>query len=212
MPTRRSVTRVAAALALVMSAVVQAQPRVQPDRHGPDRREREHERERYQTPHWVFDGRFHHNHYYPAIGYSIGALPFGFVTLAHRGVPYYFQGGVWYQRNGPGFIVVRPPVGLAVPALPPAYATIWAGNVPYYYANDVYYVQTPGGYAVVPPPMQELQAQPVQPVPPPVVAAPAPAPSAPQPMWYFCDAANAYYPYVKECPGPWRPVPATPPR
>src|SRR5437870_8970525 len=37
--------------------------------HAQERRERrEHERERFQTPHWVFDDRFHHNHYYPAVG------------------------------------------------------------------------------------------------------------------------------------------------
>src|SRR5207244_1357382 len=36
--------------------------------HAQERRERrEHERERFQTPHWVFDDRFHHNHYYPAV-------------------------------------------------------------------------------------------------------------------------------------------------
>lgn len=30
-------------------------------------------------------------------------------------------------------------------------------------------------------------------------------------MWYHCDSAKAYYPYVKQCAGAWRPVPATPP-
>lgn len=30
--------------------------------------------------------------------------------------------------------------------------------------------------------------------------------------WYFCDKANGYYPYVKECPGGWRKVPPTPPQ
>jgi hypothetical protein len=25
-------------------------------------------------------------------------------------------------------------------------------------------------------------------------------------FWYYCDAAGAYYPYVKECPGGWRTV------
>ena len=43
--------------------------------------------------------------------------------------------------------------------------------------------------------------------PPVVVTQPAPAP---QPMWYYCDSARAYYPYVAECPGGWRAVPATP--
>jgi hypothetical protein len=29
--------------------------------------------------------------------------------------------------------------------------------------------------------------------------------------WYYCDASKKYYPYVKQCAGGWREVPATPP-
>jgi hypothetical protein len=29
--------------------------------------------------------------------------------------------------------------------------------------------------------------------------------------WYFCPAANGYYPYVASCPSGWQTVPATPP-
>jgi hypothetical protein len=51
---------------------------------------------------------------------------------------------------------------------------------------------------------------------PPVVVAPAPRvyvePSPPPPTyWYYCDAAQAYYPYVQQCPGGWRQVLPTPP-
>ena len=49
------------------------------------------------------------------------------------------------------------------------------------------------------------QAVYIQPAP---VYAPAPAV---QQYWYFCPAANAYYPYVAACPGGWMPVPASPP-
>lgn len=35
-------------------------------------------------------------------------------------------------------------------------------------------------------------------------------PPPPTQYWYFCEAANAYYPYVSTCPGGWKPVPATP--
>jgi hypothetical protein len=41
-----------------------------------------------------------------------------------------------------------------------------------------------------------------------------PAPGyAPSPVqyWYFCPAANAYYPYVPSCPSGWQAVLATPP-
>ena len=33
---------------------------------------------------------------------------------------------------------------------------------------------------------------------------------APIDYWYFCRPANAYYPYVKDCPAPWEKVPAKP--
>jgi hypothetical protein len=54
---------------------------------------------------------------------------------------------------------------------------------------------------------------------PPVVVAPSPqiyaqppAPAQPPPVsWYYCDAAQAYYPYVHQCPGGWRAVSPTPP-
>jgi hypothetical protein len=47
----------------------------------------------------------------------------------------------------------------------------------------------------------------VQPAPP---YAPGYAPSSVQ-YWYFCPAANAYYPYVPSCPSGWQAVLATPP-
>ena len=35
--------------------------------------------------------------------------------------------------------------------------------------------------------------------------------SAPAQSWYFCPAANAYYPYVSSCASGWQAVPVTPP-
>ena len=87
-------------------------------------------------------------------------------------------------------------MGVIVPALPPGYTVVYYGSLPYYYANDVYYVQQPTGYEVV--------------APPPVAAAPAPGAPAPA-VWYYCDSAKGYYPYVNQCPEGWRSVPATPP-
>jgi hypothetical protein len=49
---------------------------------------------------------------------------------------------------------------------------------------------------------------------PPVVVAPSPqvyVQPSPLVYWYYCDAAQAYYPYVQRCPGGWRPVSPTPP-
>ena len=36
-------------------------------------------------------------------------------------------------------------------------------------------------------------------------------PAQPPATWYFCRESNAYYPYVKTCPGGWARVPAQPP-
>jgi hypothetical protein len=48
---------------------------------------------------------------------------------------------------------------------------------------------------------------------PPVVIAPSPRVYAqPSPLyWYYCEHSQAYYPYVQQCPGGWRPVTPTPP-
>jgi len=37
------------------------------------------------------------------------------------------------------------------------------------------------------------------------------APTQSQAYWYYCADANAYYPYVKECPGGWQRVAPQPP-
>ena len=157
------------------------------------------EHERYATPHWVYDARFHHNRYYPAHGYVVEALPPGNIAIGFRGAQFWFHSGVWYQRSGPRYIVVQPPAGVIVPALPPGYTVVYSGGVPYYYANEVYYVQQPTGYEVVTPPT--VAGPPTAPTPGAQAAA----------VWYYCDSAKSYYPYVSQCPEGWKSVPATPP-
>jgi len=180
-----------------------------------DRHWREPERP-YHTRHWVYDNRYHHGHYYPAIGYTLTVLPPGYVSLTFSNRRFFFQGGVWYQPAGRQFVVVRPPVGIVVPALPPAYTVVQVGGIPYYYANEVYYTGAPGGYVVVSPPAggEVIVAAPpppsAAPVPPPAPV-PAPAPQAAAGVWYYCESAKAYYPYVGECKEGWRQVPAAPP-
>ena len=160
--------------------------------------------EPYRAPHWIYDDRHRHHHYYPAVGYAVEVLPPGFVTLGFASRRFFFQGGVWFEPLGGGFAVVRPPLGIVVPALPPDYSTVWAGGVPYYYANDTYYVSSPDGYAVTNPPAGMTSD-----------AGPAAAPTAAPPpsgaTWYYCDSARAYYPYVSTCSEGWRAVPASAP-
>src|SRR5207248_776733 len=90
-----------------------------------DRGRVEHQRERYATPHWVYDDRFHHNRYYPARGYAVDLLPPGNVAITFRGAPFWYHSGVWYQRSGPRYVVVQPPLGVIVPALPPGYTVVY---------------------------------------------------------------------------------------
>jgi len=163
------------------------------------------ERERYRTDHWVFDDRFHHNHYYPAPGYAVRTLPPGHLVIARGPDRFYYHAGVWWRPGPVGFVVVRPPIGLVIPVLPPAYTTVWIGGAPYYYADDVYYSAAPGGYAVAQPPMDAT----AQTAPP--AAAPAPGGAPTGGNWYFCDSSKTYYPYAQSCPEGWRSVPATPP-
>jgi len=72
-------------------------------------------------------------------------------------------------------------------------AGVWS-LYPYYYPYPYYAYPAPYPYAPA------LEA--------PLVSGNVPPP--PQ-NWYYCDAANGYYPYVTACPGGWRAVPATPP-
>lgn len=51
-------------------------------------------------------------------------------------------------------------------------------------------------------------------VPPPVTIVTPPTGTNPPPpateYWYYCEAVQAYYPYVATCPAGWKPVPAKP--
>jgi len=68
----------------------------------------------------------------------------------------------------------------------------WYG-APYY---PPYYYYPPTSVVVVPQPQTYIQQD------PPAAAAPAPQPG----YWYYCADAQAYYPYVKECPAGWERV------
>lgn len=144
----------------------------QPRHDGP-----EHQEARFGSPHWVLDSRFHHDRYYPTLGYHVAALPPGSLALHVGADRLFFQAGVWFRPVGREFVVVTPPFGAVVPVLPPGCATLWLGGSSYYYANGVYYanaVGTPGYVVVAPPP--NVTAATVQP-PAPAVPLPPPAPA-----------------------------------
>lgn len=79
---------------------------------------------------------------------------------------------------------------------------------PSYYPPYPYYY--PPYY---PPVVIERQAPQVYIEQPPMPAAPPAAPIAAAPLnyWYYCAAAQGYYPYVKECRGGWQKVLPQPP-
>lgn len=85
------------------------------------------------------------------------------------------------------------------------------GGMWYLYPQPVYPYPDPNN----PPPLMIEQSPPVYvPAPSPMPGQPSPGippvvtlqPSAP--FWYYCDAAQGYYPYVTSCPTGWRTVPA----
>lgn len=151
----------------------------QRDRHDEWRADRP-----YRSKDWVLDSRFHHNHYYPAPGYSISVLPPGYLDINIRNRRLFFRAGVWFRPQGNRYVVVEPPLGVAIPVLPPDYTTIWLRSAPYYYANGVYYTPAPsGGYVVAAPPPESEVAMlppppPAAPPPPPPLASPGPFPAA----------------------------------
>lgn len=80
------------------------------------------------------------------------------------------------------------------------------GGTWYFYPQPVY--PFPDPYR--PPVVVVEQAPVVVQVPAPAPVQPAPAPQPAQQLWYYCEPAKAYYPYVATCPSGWQTVPATP--
>ena len=189
-------TRIVFVSAAIFAPLANAQPHFEP--HHEAHFEPHHE----FGPHVRFDDHFQHDHFYPAPGFAIAALPLGYLTVRHFDADYYFHAGVWYRRSGPNYVVVEPPVGIVLPVLPPDYTTLWSADGPYYYANGIYYAAAPGGYTVVAPPANVATTSPLP-------AANAPASPG---NWYYCDSQKNYYPYVQQCAEGWRSVPAMPPR
>jgi hypothetical protein len=80
---------------------------------------------------------------YPAFGFRIGLLPFGYYPFYWGSDLYYYYGGVFYRPNdGGGYEVTAPPVGAAVPALPRGSQSIVIDGQQYYEFNGVYYTES----------------------------------------------------------------------
>lgn len=121
----------------------------------------------------------------------------------------------WVAGTGlllyPQIVAPRPQVIVQSPPVEPVIVQPQPAAQNWYYCDSARayypYVQScaEGWRAVPATPVATAQQAPA-PAP-----APAPASSPAGGNWYYCDSAQAYYPYVKECPGGWRATPATPP-
>lgn len=81
---------------------------------------------------------------------------------------------------------------------------VWWGPRPWW--GPPVYWGSPYPYYAAPPVIVQQQ--------PPVYSQPAPPPEEPN-YWYYCQDAQTYYPYVKQCPSAWMkvvPSPAPPGR
>jgi hypothetical protein len=131
----------------------------------------------FRDPHWVLDSRFHHDLYYPRVGYALSILPPGYLDIGFHNRHFFFNAGVWFVREGPRYVVAVPPAGVIIPVLPPAFTTIWIGSSPYYYANGIYYAPVNGGYVTVVQPPGYEQATVMPPPPAKPAANPSMAPA-----------------------------------
>src|SRR2546423_9183350 len=82
------------AAALILAPDGDAQPhdggRMEP-RGGFERRD-DFARRDDHTLHRRFDGRFHHDRFYPELGFAVGALPLGYLAIRGRDSNYFFAG------------------------------------------------------------------------------------------------------------------------
>lgn len=111
--------------------------------------------------------------------------------------------------HGRGRVSIGVGIGFGAPfAAYPFYRPYYSPFYSPYYYPPVYY--PPVVVAPPAPPTYVEQSQPVQ--PPQLLQAPSYQQEAPQAapqsgnMWYYCNEARTYYPYVKTCPAGWQQV------
>jgi len=174
------------------------------------------------------DARHGHNHVYPDRGAIFREVPHGSIIVNHAGISYRFHDGVWFEPQGPAFLVVAPPIGLIVPTLPAFATTLGSGAETYLYANSIYYRPRSdlGGYEVVNDPESltrtpatadtSATAQPSDETPPTVTPAPpalasaSPVPPVPSPVAAEVPTAAAAPPIPVPTDAPSPVAPATP--
>lgn len=86
-------------------------------------------------------------------GHRVRGLRDGYRRLFLNGMPYFYDGGIYYQQMGEDYQEVYPPVGAMVPELPDGAIGLEIAGGTYYYAGGAFYVQQEGGFVIVAPPL-----------------------------------------------------------
>lgn len=84
--------------------------------------------------------RAYYPYYYP-IGFRLGVLPYGFITLGTAWGPYYYYDGTFYRPSSDNkeYEVAEPPVGADVPNLPSGAQEVTIDGNTYYEYNGTFY-------------------------------------------------------------------------
>ncbi len=77
------------------------------------------------------------------------ALPHGAARVTVGGSPYWEHRGVYYQRRGDRYVIVRAPRGATVRVLPRGHTRVVIRGRTYYRVRDVYYVRRGKEYVIV---------------------------------------------------------------
>jgi hypothetical protein len=72
---------------------------------------------------------------------TVHVVPTGAALIKHRRTSYYFHNGVYYNRIGSDYVVVRPARGVRVRVLPVGYRTVVIGPASYYYYYGTFYTK-----------------------------------------------------------------------
>lgn len=99
----------------------------------------------HNKPYYMHDGYYYkkHNHGYmriaAPIGFWMGSLPMGYMTIYVGGSPFYYFNGTYYNWHANRYYVVQPPIGAIIMGLPLNYSTIYINGIMYYeYFGTVY--------------------------------------------------------------------------
>lgn len=84
-----------------------------------------------------------------AIGSAFDTIPSGHVHVVHGGRNYYVHDGVFFNRVGNRYVVMKPVAGVRVATLPRGFTTVRIDGRTLYRFNDVTYRRVNNYYIVV---------------------------------------------------------------